>query len=265
MSFEAFGEPVLKQAPEVIAAPTDPASFVLLPYCNRIAHGRGGFEGESVHLSPELAGEPHALHGEGWVSNWSVEAQDDTSAVLSLRHSPVPGRWPWSFEATQRYELAETRLVHALRLQNTSDRPMPAGLGFHPYFPRADGDRFTAHVEGRWNVSDDLLPTEHEGGGSEDYWPDRRLPGDFPLDHCFTGWDGKLTITRDKMRISVAASQALNHLHIYAPTAADFFCAEPVSHMPDALNRMGEPGRMHLLQPNETFEASMTYLVENSA
>lgn len=264
MSFEAFGTPVLKQAPNVVGAPSDPAAFVLLPFCNRIAQGRASFDGEALHLTPALVGEAHALHGEGWITEWTVEEQTDRSAVLSLCHKPAPGKWPWAFDASQSYELVGTKLVHTLHLHNTSDRPMPAGLGFHPYFPRADSDRFAAHVEGKWNVSDDLLPTLHELCSHDDYWPNQHLRDDLPLDHCFTGWDGKVTITRTDLRISVTASETLTHLHIYAQPGADFFCAEPVSHMPDALNRPDHHGQMEMLEPGETFEASVTYLVEKS-
>ncbi len=265
ISFDAFGTPVLKQAPDVIAAPSDPAAFVLLPYCNRIAQGRARVGDEFLHLTPAIAGEAHALHGEGWIAEWTVEEQTDRSAILSLCHLPEPGHWPWAFDASQHYELAGMRMVHTVCLKNTSDRSMPAGLGFHPYFPRSAADLFTAHVAGKWNVSDDLLPTRHEACSSQDYWSQQHLPDDVTLDNCFTGWDGKFTIARKDLLIRVIASEALKFLHIYAPRGADFFCAEPVSHMPDALNRAGAPGQMQTLLPGETLEASATYLVEKAS
>lgn len=87
---------------------------------------------------------------------------------------------------------------------------------------------------------------------------------ELPLDNCFTGWDGNLTVMRRKVRVSLTASKELGLLHVYAPPGADFFCAEPVSHMPDAINRPGEPGQMQVLRPGETFEASIGYLVEKT-
>ena len=265
ISFEAFGEPVLKPAPDPISGLTDPSAFVLLPYCNRIAHGGAKFGNQTIQLTPTLPGETHALHGEGWIAGWTVEKQSDTATVLSFRHSPTTGRWPWAFEASQRYELIDGGMVHTVQIQNVSEKPMPVGLGFHPYFPRKSGDQFIAQVGGRWNVSTDLLPTDHERGGSEDYWPERQLPVDVSLDNCFTEWDGKLLIERENMCVSLTASDELGLLHVYAPIGADFFCAEPVSHMPDALNRLGEPDQMQVLQPGEIFKASIRYLVEKSA
>ena len=265
VSFEAFGDPVLKPAPTPVSGPTDPASFVLVPYCNRIAQGRADFGDESLHLTPAIAGELHALHGEGWISKWEMTARSEISAELTHRHKPSNGTWPWAFRATQKYELSSQSVTHRLEVQNMSDRPMPGGLGFHPYFPRDTGDGFTARVGGRWQAGEDLLPTNHEKGSSDIYWPGGQLCLDQLLDHCFTGWDGKLTITRKNIKVSLAASKELRLLHIYAPSGADFFCAEPVSHMPDALNRPGEPDQMQVLQPGEIFKASVSYLVEKSA
>lgn len=262
VSFEGFGEPVLKSAPTPIFGPTDPASFVLVPYCNRIAQGRAEFGGEIVQLTSAIAGEAHALHGEGWVSAWTVKDHGATSAELSFSHEPERGKWPWAFEATQHYELSGQNLIHRLKVQNRSERPMPAGLGSHPYFPRETGDGFTAHVGGRWHAGEDLLPTTHEKGSSDTYWPGDQLRLGRPLDHCFTDWDGKLTVTRKNIKVSLAASAELGLLHVYAPPGADFFCAEPVSHMPDAINRPGEPGQMRVLHPGEGIQASITYHVE---
>ena len=36
-----------------------------------------------------------------------------------------------------------------------------------------------------------------------------------------------------------------DHLHLYRPPHADFFCLEPVSHLPDAINREGMPAIAH--------------------
>jgi aldose 1-epimerase len=43
------------------------------------------------------------------------------------------------------------------------------------------------------------------------------------------------------------------------PPGSSFFCAEPVSHMPDAINRSDadEGERMHVLQPGETLSVAM--------
>ena len=44
-------------------------------------------------------------------------------------------------------------------------------------------------------------------------------------------------------------------LHLYMPPGEPYFCAEPVSHMPDALNRYDMP--MTILEPGETAAIAM--------
>jgi aldose 1-epimerase len=111
----------------------------------------------------------------------------------------------------------------------------------------------TAATTGRWEFSPDLLPLREVAaapwrGGA----PAR---GGRLVDHCHTGWDGVATIDLGPQRPSLrlSASPELRWLHVYSPTDADFFCVEPVSHAPDALN-MADPiaHGVQVLQPAET-------------
>jgi aldose 1-epimerase len=264
VSFDAFGEQILVPVPDPIRVSTDPAAFVLVPYCNRIAHGKATFEGQSIELAPNLEGEIHPLHGEGWLSEWKVVASDDRAADLSLSYRPRPGRWPWAFDATQRYELTPGGLRHVLSVRNMSEQPMPAGLGFHPYFLREPGISFEAEVGGIWRAGKDQLPTLQAALPQGGPWPAGQFEPDLDLDHCFTGWERKLQIVRKNVRITLIASAELGLLHVYAPVGGTFFCAEPVSHMPDALNQPDGGSQMRVLEPGEVFEAEISYLIEKS-
>lgn len=152
VSFDAYGEAVLMPATDPILTPTRPAAFTLVPFCNRIAEGQARSGAQSINLRPNLEGEAHPLHGEGWLSKWTVEACCDETADLSLSYQPSPGRWPWSFEATQRYELTDGELRHVVSVQNESDCPMPAGSGFHPNFLREPGATFKADARAWRNL-----------------------------------------------------------------------------------------------------------------
>jgi aldose 1-epimerase len=265
VSFDAFGEQILVPAPDPIRVSTDPAAFVLVPYCNRIAHGKATFEDQSIELAPNLEGETHPLHGEGWLSEWNVVASDERVAELSLSYRPLSGRWPWVFDAAQRYELTPGGLRHVLSVRNMSEHPMPAGLGFHPYFLRMPGDIVEAEVGGIWQTDIEQLPTIHSTVSQGGPWSTGQLDADVELDHCFTRWERKLRIVRKNVRITLIASAELGLLHVYAPVGGTFFCAEPVSHMPDALNQPDGGSPMRVLEPGEVFEAEISYLIEKSA
>ena len=62
------------------------------------------------------------------------------------------------------------------------------------------------------------------------------------------------------MKLNVASSPNLGHFVVYTPPGKDFFCAEPVSHMPDAINRMDEPEHgLIVLHPGETMTAEYKF------
>jgi aldose 1-epimerase len=48
---------------------------------------------------------------------------------------------------------------------------------------------------------------------------------------------------------------------VFTPSWADFFCIEPVSHVPDAMNRPDLPTEhaMRVLQPNETLGGTVRF------
>src|SRR5882757_74109 len=77
------------------------------------------------------------------------------------------------------------------------------------------------------------------------------------LDNCFTGWNGQATLPG--MRIH--ADPVLCNLQVYTPTGADFFCVEPVNHVPDAINcsRLPDDQAMSELAPGETLNCQMIF------
>ena len=62
------------------------ASFPLVPYVNRVRDGSFTFRGRTVSMTPNMAGDPSPLHGQGWLNPWSVEEASGNRALLSYRH-----------------------------------------------------------------------------------------------------------------------------------------------------------------------------------
>lgn len=222
----------------------DVASFPLVPFSNRIANGRFEFEGRSVFLSPNFPGadHPHPLHGFGWLSEWSLIEADQTLATLRFRHER--GEWPWCFTATQHFNLGAGGLEMRLLLVNDDDRPMPFGLGFHPYFPRDDDTLYLGFHRAEWQTSDDGLPLRLKQMKTGHDWWDRKPVGTRAVDTVYAEREGALHILWPSRghSITILPSGNLDHSVIYTPAGADFFCVEPVSQRTDAFNRRpGEP------------------------
>lgn len=234
LSLTRAGRDVLRRAPAVITDPFDLACFPLVPYANRIADGAFVWEGQAVQLPRNHTAQAHPLHGTGWLVPWTVVAADETVVTMRLAHAG-DATWPWAFVAEQRLMLSAEGLSATLEVMNAGEQAMPASLGFHPYFAAADRLRFEA--EGVWLADDEMLPTSHAAADALGDWSagGALSRGDL-VDHCYTGWRGVATIERGDGDVVLSAEGA-PALHVYVPLGEDFFCAEPVTAMPDAVNR----------------------------
>ena len=131
----------LRPASEVAVPQRDgylAAAFPLVPFSNRIRGGRFRFDGRDVALPLNRPPERHAIHGQGWQAAWTPREVSTTTALLEFRTRPRLAR---AYRATQRFVLSSTNLTVELALENESDAPMPAGLGWHPYFLRTPRTR----------------------------------------------------------------------------------------------------------------------------
>lgn len=214
------------------------SSFPLVPFCNRIRDGAFIFEGHKVKLAPNLGnGHPHPLHGQGWRKPWAVVENQAARAVLSYTHAA--DEWPWDYEAVLVYELRPAGLRCYLSVRNNSKNLMPAGLGFHPYFNRTRQTRLKARVDGLWRSDDDCLPVSwHAGVLRKDWTKGDVVDHEVTIDHCYTGFGGRAEFYEgDRLTHTLRASPDCKWLHVFAPLDGDFFCAEPVNHMPDPFNQ----------------------------
>ncbi|WP_249138151.1 aldose 1-epimerase [Phenylobacterium montanum] len=239
--------------------PLDLASFPLVPYANRIAHGVFSFGGRDVRLPGNLAGHQHPLHGHGWLSAWTVEVAAADRAVLAFDYPG--GDWPWSYRAVQTIALTDEGLELTLALTNLAEEPAPAALGFHPYFPHRSRATLTTEVSGAWAIDEACLPVgEAPGPPMADWRSGAPLAQAGLIDHCHVGWRGPARIDLGEgLVVTLSASPNLGWLHLYSPPGHDFFCVEPVSCRPDALNAENPAAQgIATLPPGEALAASMS-------
>lgn len=236
------------------------ACFPLAPYSNRIRDGRFSFGQRHVELPSVRPGDRHALHGVGWIAPWEVDTFSAGGARLRYRHDSAG--WPWRFEAEQWIKIEDGRLTLALHLTNTDAQAQPAGLGFHPYFPRDEETQLKFAAEGVWTGAQAGLSEELESVPENwDFSTGLRLGGE-EIDHCFSGWDGQASIEWPErgLCLSISASDALRHAVLFTPPGQSYFCFEPVSHMSDAVNRLDfdTTTGLRVLQPGQTLETSIS-------
>ncbi len=230
---------------------------LLLPFSNRISRGGFRFEGENHRVAPNLPGEAHAIHGDGFQREWQQVDGSQNSARLVLNDGEIG---PFHYSATVAYELTAETLETRLSVTNRGALTLPFGLGLHPWFPRNAATRLQFMATGVWpETPDHLTATEQAvpvGNGGD--WSDLG-----PLPECwintgFFGWDGRAQIVQGEAAASVRlAAWDLGTALVYSPSAtADLFCFGPVSHPVDAHNLPGQPGLIRLAS-GETLTAGM--------
>jgi len=220
--FEWRGQPLMRTScgPSIF----DTACFPLVPFSNRIAFGRFEADGREVVLPPNFPGAEHAhpLHGFGWLAPWSIIEQQPARAIL--RHHHAPDAWPWRYEAEQMFELSPDGLRQILSVRNLGDSAMPAGLGFHPYFPRTDRTVYAGRHRGEWQTSAEGLPLRVDLAPSAIDWWHGAPVGSRTVDTVYTGREGTLRIDwpERNLRLRIEPAASLTFTVIYTPAGQDF-------------------------------------------
>jgi aldose 1-epimerase len=223
-------------------------SFPMAPWVGRLRNGRLEFDGRAEQLP--INAPPHALHGLVTDRQWTVTATGERCVELAvdLGDATDPADpWPWPCRVTQSVALAEDRMgfrlaVHALE-------PMPADIGWHPWFVRElSTPQGTVSAEldvrgGRVYLNDATgLPSGELGP-----------PPPRPWDYCFRDlsqpptvrWPGLLELTVDS---------DCDHWVFYDMEAAGL-CAEPWTGPPNSLNGSAPT----VVTPSSPLEATMSW------
>ena len=215
-------------------------NFVIAPWAGRLRHGLLRFEG-AEHRFP-TNGPPHALHGLVTPLEWR-EARPGTLTVELGRP------WPWRGRVTHQVDLHSDRLEHRLTLE--ADEPMPAAMGWHPWFPReitGPGGAKAGPIEidakpGLTYAHDD------EGVPSGALVP----PPDHPWNYCFRDLAASPRV-RWPGALELLIESDCTHWVIYEeePQAV---CVEPWTAPPNSPN-MPSP---RIVTPDEPLTATMTW------
>ena len=244
--------PILRPTPPAEAAAghvSGMASFTLAPFSNRLPAGRLRFAGREYQLRLNTP-DGHTQHGDVRRRPWRTTAQAAARAAFTLDTRDFADfNYPFPFTAEIGYELAGPRCTTRFTLANVGAEPMPAGFGFHPYFPRtltapAENVELEAAAAG---VYADLIPTTPAGAVPPALDFARRRPlAETPLNHCYAGWDGRAVIhwPRAGVTLRLEAEAPLRHLVLFAPAGQAFFAVEPVTNATNGFNlhAAGLPG-----------------------
>jgi aldose 1-epimerase len=200
-------------------------AFPMVPFAGRIRDGRFTFRGRDIQLPLNRA--PHAIHGTGFERPWQI--RDDATLTFELGDP-----WPFRGRVVQHVDLSPDALRVSLEL--VADEPMPAALGWHPWFRR------------RLAPDEADLELDFEAASMLERAPDGIPSGALvapkarPWDDCFTGVRPDPTLRWPGLELAIASSAAFWVVYDEEP---DAICVEPQTAPPDAANQaptIVEPG-----------------------
>ncbi len=186
--------------------------YPMVPWAGRIRQGRFAFYGKPYALPRNFGG--HAIHGVGFSRPWRIDSLGADSAMLSLE-LPEDRYWPFGGTATQAIHVHSDGLDLQLAVQ-AGDQPMPAVLGWHPWFRKPDQLLFAPKA---------MYPRDGEGIATAP----RVSPVPGPWDDCFVSPADVMLVTAGQ-RLRMRADT--DHWVIY-DGAAHATCVEPQTGPPD--------------------------------
>ncbi len=263
---------------------------ILLPFANRI---RGTVSADGKTINAMVAGRPvnlpanwsgnnpgaekHSIHGlmrRSRFQNVLVRnGVQDSSVDASLHAGNFDGHWLSDTDVEVETTLSHEAFDMTVTAKNVGVKPLPMGIGWHPYFLLPSGDRAQArlHLPGDlravMNNYDDTFTTGQRVPVADtpyDYTaPGGRALGTQYLDDNFSHLDYSGTGTSVSEIIDPAAKYGLRLLtltphirsiQVYAPPQKNFVAIEPQFNLPDPYNRNwgSVSGDMVLLQPGQS-------------
>jgi len=272
VNFRHAGRDILRPASDAALAQASTygfAGFPLMPYSGPLFGPGFTFDGVTYTLARTVREEPTATHGESWLGPFRILDQSRNVLVLEMEHEPTAGTFPFRYRGQMRFSLSDAGLAVLLRVTSREHRPMPAGLGIHPYFPKHPGTRLRFESVGVWPPD----APEAVGLGCEPLiegldFADGPDVSPMVIDRLYEGWDGRAeVIAPDGFRSVIEADGALDKLQIYSAWDYPYVCVEPVSNANDGFNRMaaGVPSHgIRMLDPNRSIEGTVRIYVAGS-
>jgi aldose 1-epimerase len=193
--------------------------YPMAPFAGRIRFGMLSFGGKEHQLERNLP--PHAIHGTVLDRRWDVVAHGPDRVTLATDLGPA-----WPFVGRVRHEIALGPASLEATLTLEADEPMPAWIGWHPWFRRSiDGHAVELQFEAAsmYERGPDGLPTGTLRAPTPRAWDDAFVE---VRDAPRLRWPGLLELEI----VSTAG------VWVVFDERDDAICVEPQTAPPDAVN-----------------------------
>lgn len=218
---------------------------LLFPICGNLPDDAYRLDGETYHLKQ---------HGFARNLPWSVAEQStegSASVTLMLEsNEETRSRYPFDFQLRFTYTLEGQNLTLHQQVVNRSERPMPFGLGLHPYFQVSDKDQLQFEIPS--------TAFETQSGEVVDFVGDFDFAQD-EIDVLFADLTAQVTGVIDPVKrtnLTIAFSDPYTVLVFWTIKGKDYYCLEPWS---TPRNAMNTGDRLTHLDPGCQLEATVRF------
>lgn len=225
-SLDVDGRELLVGAPDGDDRSIRWGCFLMAPWAGRIENGLLTW-GVFQHRLRLVEG-PHAIHGLVFDRPWEVEDARDSEAALSCRIGQPD--WPREAVVRERFSLDDHELVTTGEI--VACEPMPAAVGWHPWFLRTADTRLKLEAQETLETLD-LIPTGRRLA-VDDLTNLRSGPrlGERALDHVYPDAASPAAIDWPDFRLEIAWEGPIRAVVVHTTPGA--LCVEPQTAWPNA-------------------------------
>jgi len=255
---------------------------VLFPFPGRLRGRQLHYHGQTYEIGNQEDRLGNAIHGYVFDRPWKVVDVQPQRVVGEFHAgSLAPGllkKWPADFRLTMSYELRGNTLRSEITVSNPDDKPLPFGLGTHPYFRVplgaggvADECRIVVPAREYW-VIDQMLPTGERLPADGELGIADGLPfARTSLDHVFGGLQASGEMVRTSIedphtgrKLTQTFDRSFAACVVYNPPHRQAICIEPYSCIPDtyALTSRGQDAGLRILAPGASHQATIEIRLE---
>jgi aldose 1-epimerase len=254
----AFGHDLLRTPPSLEQHRLEPFSwggYVMAPWCNRAPAGPVTLAQRLVDLEPNFP-DGTAIHGLVHDQAWTG---DDGAWHIDV----AAGRWPWHHAVRVAYSVVGPRLVIDLAVENRDDAPMPAGLGWHPWFRTPVDVTIPASQVFESNLDSSIEPVPVAGPF------DRRRAGPLAsgIDATWTRLAQphvELSWPQLGVRATMTMSATVTFVVAAAPADIGAVAVEAQTHGPDGVRRLigAQAAALTRIPPGASLEGRLELICE---
>lgn len=278
--WQVNGKDILYRTPdfETNPVPTRNGHPILFPFPNRLRNGKFAFEGRVYQLPLNDSTGTHAIHGFTPRNAWRVlETGADVANAritgefqLSQDLPECRECWPADARIRLTYRLFDNRLRVETSIDAADSKPLPFGLGFHPYFTLG-GDlatwqlRFAARA--LWESHDNFPAGQKIFKTSGLRFKKFQVIGDDVLDHLYGDLSTKkpmVELRTTGAKLSISADASFSELLLFTPPHRQAVALEPYTCITNAANldTQGLDTGWRVLPPGETYTSAVDYTID---